>query len=569
MFDFIIEQLGKPTMLSTLIYLFIASFLGLAIGQIKIFKVKLGIAGTLFVGITLTHFGAQVDTHILHFIREFGLILFVYCIGVEMGPRFLSSFKKDGLTLNLMAATIVLMGFGIALAIYFLTDLTPGQVVGIMCGAVTNTPSLGAAQQILTEQADFLQNNGNLEMAESLRQMSIDSGMAYALAYPFGVIGIILTMLLVRYLCRINVEQECENYKQSLGDSTVKLESVEVTVTNSNLYGKTLSHIAQIMDSELAVSRIFRNGEYIPAKDTEITCEGDVIYGVSSPNCIENLRIKIGDVSIRERQNIQDRLDICDVLITNRKVVGKTIEQVGIYRRYEANITRIYRSGMEILPQKKTTLELGDYVRIVGERKCLSDVRKELGNSQKELAHPNIIPLMIGITLGLLFGMIPIMIPGLPIPAKLGLAGGPLVVSIFLGYKGRIGKLNFYMTPGANMMLKELGIVLFLTSVGLLSGEKFIDTLINRGGAWWMLYGTLITFIPIFVVTMIVRLTRKFNYLKLCGAMSGAMTDPPALEFANSLAPVQAQSTAYAMIYPLTMFLRIILGQVFILITVL
>jgi putative transport protein len=299
------------------------------------------------------------------------------------------------------------------------------------------------------------------------------------------------------------------------------------------------------------------------ASENETLQEGDVIYGVSSTEHIEKLRMKIGKVEIGMKKDVSGALAMFNVLVTNRNLAGKTIEQIGIYRRYDANITRIFRAGMEILPTKNTTVELGDTVRIVGKRELLTDIQKEIGNSVRELAIPNTIPIFLGIFLGILIGSIPIPIPGLPVPAKLGLAGGPLIVALILGHKGRIGKLDFYMTPGANMMLRELGIILFLASVGLSSGTNFVSTIAN-GGYVWMLYGALITFVPIFLVSIVARLM-KFNYLKICGIISGSMTDPPALEYANSLAPIPAQSTAYATVYPLTMFLRILLAQILVL----
>ena len=551
--NYIQNLFSTPSITSTLIYLCLTAFLGVMLGKLEIKKIKLGIAGVLFTGLLIAHCGAPIDEHVLHFIRDFGLILFVYSIGIDMGPRFFSSFKKDGITLNLLAMGIVLGGFGIACLIHYFTDLSPAVIVGILCGAVTNTPSLGAAQQVLSEQGS--------EMVNAVTE----TGMAYALAYPFGIIGIILTMLFIRLFFKIKVDREVEKYNETLGGNETKLQSVEITVSNPNLFGKNIDYIKHIMDRELAVSRIFRNGEYILAVDEEIIQQNDIIYGVSAENLIENLQLKIGNVVIADKEEIEGPLATINVLVTKNNIAGKTIEQIGIYRRYPANITRILRNGMKILPTLTTTLELGDTVRVVGKKEILKDVRKELGDSVKELAKPNIISLFLGIFLGIMIGSIPIFIPGLPAPAKLGLAGGPLLVAILLGYKGRIKNLNFYMTPGANLFMKELGIILFLSCVGLLSGGKFVETIMN-GGWHWILYGIAITFIPIMLVGIIGRFL-KVNYLKICGCIAGSMTDPPALEFANGIAPVQAQSTAYATVYPLTMFLRVLLAQIFVLMT--
>lgn len=551
--EYIQNLFSTPNITSTVIYLCLTALLGLLLGKLEAKKIKLGVAGVLFSGLLIAHLGAPIDEHVLHFVRDFGLILFVYSIGIDMGPRFFSSFKKDGITLNLLAMGITLGGFGLAYLIYSFTDMSPAAVVGILCGAVTNTPSLGAAQQVLTEQDGVIAST----VAET--------GMAYALAYPFGILGIIITMLFIRLFFRIKVDKEIEEYSETLGGSETKLQSVEITVVNPGLFGKNIDFVKHIMDRELAVSRLFRNGEYILPTDEEVIQSGDIIYGVTSENMIDSLELKIGKVKIGEKNEIEGPLAAINVLVTKGNIAGKTIEQVGIYRRYPANITRILRNGMKILPTLNTTLELGDTVKVVGKKEILKDVRKELGDSVKELAKPNIISIFLGIFLGIMVGSIPIFIPGLPAPAKLGLAGGPLLIAILLGNRGRVGNLSFYMTPGANLFMKELGIILFLSCVGLLSGGRFVETIIN-GGWHWMLYGAIITFVPIMLAGIIGRMM-KLNYLKICGCIAGSMTDPPALEFANGIAPVQAQSTAYATVYPLTMFLRVLLAQIFVLTT--
>ncbi|MDR1644321.1 MAG: putative transporter [Tannerellaceae bacterium] len=549
--NYIQEFLTTQSIASTILYLCLTAFTGVLLGKLEFKSIKAGVAGVLFAGIFIAHCGAPVDEHVLHFIRDFGLILFVYSIGLNMGPRFFSSFRKDGLLLNLFAIAIVLGGGAIAWLIYCVTDVTPAVIVGILSGAVTNTPSLGAAQQTLAEQ-------GVAAATVS------ETGMAYALAYPFGILGIIITMLLVRLIFRINTQAEMKAYTDALGGSETKLQSVRITVANPGLFDKTIEYVKHIMDKELAISRIIRDGESIIATDDIIVRRDDIICGVSAQNRIEIVEVKIGKVEIVEKpDDISGPLAMINILLTNEKLTGKTIEQIGIYRRYPANITRIIRSGIKILPTLETTLELGDTVRVVGKKEVLGDVKKELGNSVNELAKPHIVSIFLGIFVGIILGSIPIFIPGLPAPAKLGLAGGPLLVAIILGYKGRIGKLSFYMTPGANLFIREFGIILFLSCVGLLSGAKFVET-IQNGGWQWMLYGIAITFIPIMTVALIARI-RKVNYLKICGCIAGAMTDPPALEFANSIAPVQAQAAAYATVYPFTMFLRVLLAQLLVL----
>jgi putative transport protein len=548
--SYIQEFLTTQSVASTALYLCLTAFTGVLFGKLEVKGIKLGIAGVLFTGILVAHFGAPIDEHTLHFVRDFGLILFVYSTGLSMGPRFFSSFKKDGLLLNLFAAGIVVGGIAIAYLIQHLTGMSPAAVVGLLCGAVTNTPSLGAAQQVLSEQG-------------ASAAIVSETGMAYAIAYPFGILGIIITMLLIRLFFRINIQSEVKGYTESLGSSEARLQSVEITVVNPGLFGKSIGSVKRILDKEFAVSRIIRNGEPMIATDEEIVQQGDIICGVSAQDKIENLEFKIGKVTLSNNTEIAGPLAMINILLTNKDVAGKTIEQIGIYRRYPANVTRIYRSGMKILPTLQTTLELGDTVRVVGKKEILEDVKKELGDSINELAKPNIISIFLGIFAGIIAGSIPIFIPGLPAPAKLGLAGGPLLIAILLGYKGRIDKLSFYMTPGASLFMRELGIILFLSCVGLLSGERFVET-IQNGGWQWMLYGIAVTLIPLLVAGVIARLM-KVNYLKICGFIAGSMTDPPALEFANGIAPVQAQAAAYAAVYPLTMFLRVLLAQILVL----
>ncbi len=538
---------------TTILYISLTAFLGILLGKLEIGKVKLGIAGVLFSGLFVSHLGAQPDVEVLHFVREFGLILFVYSIGIEVGPRFFHAFRDDGLKQNCFAAAIVLTGFLLAYAFHFFGGLPPEVITGILCGAVTNTPSLGAAQQVLIEQG------------ASSRSVSVTT-MGYAVAYPFGILGIILTMGLIRRFFRIRVDREVESYNSEFLNRQHKLQGVVVTVSNPNLFGKKIGYLKKMVDREFVISRIWRDGRFILAGEEEILQIGDELYGVSEQEHLDTLRLKMGKVTLSEKREITGEMAMAHVLVTNRRYAGRTIDQIGIHRRYEATITRIFRSGIEILPALGTTVELGDTVRIVGKRMILNEIRTELGNSVKELAIPNTIPIFLGIFLGILAGSVPIYIPGLPAPAKLGLAGGPLLVAIVIGHTGRIGKLSFYMTPGANMMLREIGIILFLACVGLLSGGRFVET-IARGGYIWMAYGAVITLVPIVLVATVARLMH-YNYLKICGILSGSMTDPPALEFANALAPVQAQSTSYATVYPLTMFLRVFLAQILVLLTI-
>ncbi|MGN0029999.1 MAG: putative transporter [Marinilabiliaceae bacterium] len=553
--DFLVDLFTGHGVATSLLYITLTAFVGTLLGKLKVGSVKLGIAGVLFTGIILAHFGASVNADMLHFAQEFGLILFVYAVGIDVGPRFFSSFRSDGLLLNGLAVAIILLGFGIAYCFHYFGGLGANVMAGVMCGAVTNTPGLGAARQVITD----------YNAASGYQVMDADIlGSAYAMAYPLGVLGIIATMILVRCIFRVKISEEVDSYNKSLS-SGGQIESVVIKISNKNLFGKTIEYISSFVDSEFTFSRVERNGEFLVPTANFVINEGDVLHGVASSGNLEDLKLKLGDLEIGQKQPIDGDLVMQRFLVTNSKVAGHTVNQIGIFRRYPANITRIYRTGIEILPTKQTTIEIGDHVRIVGKKSVMEDIKKELGDSIHEWSHPNVIAIFMGIFLGLVVGSIPIFIPGLPVPAKLGLAGGPLLVAILLGWKGRVGKFSFYMNTAANMMLREVGICMFLGCVGLGAGKGFVATLLN-GGYWWVLYGFIITVVPILIVSVIARIL-KVNYLKICGFVAGSMTDPPALEFANGLSPVQAQSTAYATVYPLTMFLRILLGQTFILIS--
>ncbi len=546
----ILDLFTKTGTASALVFLSLVGIAGVLLGKIKIFNIKIGIAGVLFSGLLVGHLGAEIDPHLLHFVKEFGLILFVYSIGLEVGPRFMSSIRNQGLTANLLAATIVFLGFGIALLLHFAFDVPIPVITGVMCGAVTNTPSLGAAQQVISEQ-----------MAVGTDASMI--GMGYAVAYPFGIFGIIITIVLIRLIFKISVDDEVQKYRDENSKSAGKILAVKVEVTNQNLFEKPLDFINNIVDKELAISRIKRGEEFIAPTNDVVIKQGDQLYGACDLDHIPSLELQVGNVTKREKIELSGPMGMKHVMVTNKQIAGKTIEEIGIYKRYPVNITRIFRAGIEHLASKEDTVEFGDTVRIVGQREALSEVAKKLGNSVKDLSHPNIIPILIGILIGIIIGSIPIALPGLPAPAKLGLAGGPLLVALMLGHKGKIGKLDFYMTPSSNLFIRELGIILFLSCVGLSSGKYFVETLLN-GGYMWMLYGAAITFFPLLIVGFIARM-RKMNYLSISGLLAGSMTDPPALEFANSLAPVQAQSTAYATVYPLVMFLRVLMAQVLVL----
>ncbi len=546
-----IEFFKQINTATTLLFISLTGISGILIGKIKIFNIKLGIAGVLFAGLVFGHFGARGNHEVIHLLKEFGLILFVYSIGLEVGPRFISSLKNNGIKINLLAAGIVVLGVLIAAAFKVGLNLPIPVITGILCGAVTNTPSLGAAQQVITEQ---------LSSGSDLSEIT---GMGYAVAYPFGIIGIIITMILIRAFFRISIKDESAKYQKEVSGLSGKPIAVNLRIKNQALFEKPISFTKASLKGEFVLSRLLRDNKFIIPNENEIILKNDTLYGVTTIDNFKNLELKVGPLKKTEDIEISNNISIKHVVITNKKLAGQTISQIGLSRNYPVNITRIFRAGIEIMATEENSVEFGDTVRIIGERKEIKRAAAYLGNSMKDLSHPNIIPILIGILAGILIGSIPFSIPGLPAPAKLGLAGGPLLVALFLGHKGRIGKLDFYMTPGANLFIRELGIVLFLACVGLSSGQHFVQTIID-GGYMWMLYGIAITLVPLLVVGFIARIL-KFNYLSICGLLAGSMTDPPALEFANSLTPGQAQATAYATVYPLVMFLRVLLAQVLVL----
>ena len=424
----LVKLFSNSNTASSLVFLALTGILGILLGKIKLGKIKLGIAGVLFSGLLIAHLGAVINHQVLHFTKEFGLILFVYSIGIEIGPRFVSSFRSNGLKLNLLAILIVVLGFFMAFGINKFFHIENHIIAGIFSGAVTNTPSLGAVQSLINDQFA----NG--------KTLSEITGMAYAVAYPFGIIGIILVMFMVRGIFNIKLNNEINNYKKLIDDNSNKSKICEIEITNPNLFGKTLKFLKSTLDKEFVFSRLMRNEEFIIPDDKLIIQEGDLLFGLCSDECTPQLELKVGKVSIAKKIKITDQLSMRHILITNRKITGRQIKDINLSGLFPANITRIFRGETEIIPSESTTIEFGDTVRVVGARNRMNEVAGFLGNSMKDLSHPNLIPLFIGVFLGIVLGSISFYIPGLPAPAKLGLAGGPLIVALILGHKGRIGK---------------------------------------------------------------------------------------------------------------------------------
>ncbi|UWZ93733.1 putative transporter [[Pasteurella] aerogenes] len=536
----------------TISLLALVAVIGLWIGAWKIRGVGLGIGGVLFGGIIVGHFtnqyGLVLDAYTMHFIQEFGLILFVYTIGIQVGPGFFASLRQSGMKLNGLAALIVLVGALSVIVLYKAMDVPLDIILGIYSGAVTNTPSLGAGQQILSEL-------GMNNLTETM-------GMAYAVAYPFGICGILLTMWLVRLFFKIKIEEEALGFQKESGQDKESLRSMNVKVTNPNLNGLRLIDIPGFDNKDVVCSRLKREENVcVPKADTTIY-QGDLLHIVGEIHALKKMRLVIGEEVDVPMTSFSGDLRSERIVVTNEKVLGKRIKGLGIHQKYGVVISRLNRAGVELVPTANTTLQFGDVLHVVGRADLIGHAIAIIGNAEQKLQHVQMLPVFIGIGLGVLLGSIPFYIPGFPVALKLGLAGGPLVVALILARIGSIGKLYWFMPPSANLALREIGIVLFLSVVGLKSGGNFVDTFVNGNGLEWMGYGVIITFVPLMLVGILARLYLKLNYLTLCGLLAGSMTDPPALAFANAIKEDSgAAALSYATVYPLVMFLRIISPQ--------
>lgn len=537
----------------TVSVLALVAVVGLWIGNVKIHGVGFGIGGVLFGGIIVGHFvdqaGVALSSPMLHFIQEFGLILFVYTIGIQVGPGFFASLRVSGLRLNLFAILIVILGGLVTAVLHKLFNIPLPVVLGIFSGAVTNTPALGAGQQILRDLGVPF---------EVVDQM----GMSYAMAYPFGICGILLTMWLVRLFFRINVEKEAQQFEESSGNGHAHLHTINVRVENPNLHQMAIQDVPMLNSDNIVCSRLKR-GELlmVPAPGTLIQA-GDLLHLVGRPEDLHNAQLVIGQEVATSLSTRGTDLKVERVVVTNEKVLGKKIRDLHVKQRYDVVISRLNRAGVELVASSSASLQFGDILNLVGRPEAIDAVAAELGNAQQKLQQVQMLPVFIGIGLGVLLGSIPLFIPGFPAALKLGLAGGPLIMALILGRIGSIGKLYWFMPPSANLALRELGIVLFLAVVGLKSGGDFVATLTQGDGLSWIAYGIFITAIPLLTVGILARMLANMNYLTLCGMLAGSMTDPPALAFANNLhATSGAAALSYATVYPLVMFLRIITPQ--------
>lgn len=524
--------------------------LGLYLGKFKIKGISLGITWILFVGIILSHFGLIADAKIMSFVKDFGLILFVYAIGLQVGPSFFSSIRKGGTKLNLLALLIVVLGCVSAVVIGLVTNTDLATMTGIMTGAVTNTPSLGAAQQTLAdagEKSDFLSS-------------------AYAVAYPLGVLSIIFVPMLVRWLCHIDVKKEEKQLQSSEGVSNPS--SLSIKVTNSGLDGKTIEKLHSIYKTPFVISRIkHTDGVLERAVKDSVIHVGDILRLVTLKEHEQEIILLMGEkLNTEEIEWDVDkgRLESKRIVVTKKEMQGKTLGELHLGSLYDVTVVRVKRGGTELVATASLQLQLGDRVIMVGSEDNIQKASQVLGNSLKRLEVPNLIPIFMGIFLGVIVGLLPIKFPGIPQPVKLGLAGGSLIVAILISRFGPLYKVVTYTTTSANMMVRDIGISLFLAAVGLTAGADFVQTIVS-GGYWWVVYGLIITVVPIFIVSMIARLVFKMPYYTIVGMVAGSHTDPPALAFANESSETNQPAVAYATVYPLSMFLRIFAAQLLIL----
>lgn len=529
---------------------------GIMLGKVKIGGISLGVTFVLFVGIAVGHFGFTVNDEVLHFVREFGLILFIFSIGLQVGPAFFASFKKGGMIQNLLAAMVVILGAGTTIALFYILSgkIPMAMLVGIMSGAVTNTPGLGAAQEALKQ----LHDAGQIQEIPQI-------ALGYAVAYPLGVVGIILSLIFIRIFFKVNLDKENEQILAAKATPAEATKIITIKINSKAIDGKNLQQIRKLIGRQFIVSRLLSNNVYSVPKGETILHNNDIIRVVTTEADAQSIIELMGDEFDFDWKESEKDMISRRIVITRSVINGKTLGSLKL-RSMNVNCTRVIRSGFDLLASPDLVLQVGDRVVMVGTPDAIKRAEAMLGNTLKRLDEPHIITIFVGILLGIVVGSIPFFIPGMPMPVKLGLAGGPLVVAILLGRFGFKLKLITYTTQSANLMLREIGISLFLASVGIASGDKFIETVVSGNGLLWILCGFIITVIPLLITGIVGRKILKMNYFNLMGMLSGSMTDPPALAYSNAIANNDAPAISYSTVYPLTMFLRVVLAQILILI---
>ncbi|MDR1746881.1 MAG: putative transporter [Tannerella sp.] len=554
--DWIKDLLYNESIAHSVLLLSVVIVTGILLGKIKIGGISLGITFVLFAGIFFSHFGFTINEHILHFFKEFGLILFVYSIGMQVGPGFFSSFRKGGMTLNMLAAGVVVLGVVVTLIIHYITGIPMPAMVGILSGAVTNTPGLGAAQQAYSDM------HGTVEPTIAL---------GYAVAYPLGVVGIILSILLMKALFRIRPEVETEQLNREDDSHANEARPISLKVKNPAIFGKTVGELSALLEHrDFVISRIWYNdSQQIEMVTADTTLhENDRIFVITNEHDSETVKTFVGEeIPMERKQWIRSESQFINrrIIVTKSSMNGKRLDELQLRKLYGINITRINRAGVDLVATQHLTLQVGDRVNVVGTEAAIANVEKILGNSMRRLNEPNLVSIFLGIALGILVGSIPFTFPGVPQPIKLGLAGGPLIVALLVSRFGYKYKLVTYTTMSANLMLREIGITIFLACVGVSAGGKFVETIVHQGGFAWIGYGVIITVVPLLIIGVIARVFYKINYFTLMGLLAGSTTDPPALAYSNATAGNDAPAVGYATVYPLTMFLRVLTAQLMIL----
>lgn len=530
---------------------------GVYLGKIKIGGISIGVTFVLFAGIAAGHIGFTAPTNILSFLQEFGLILFVFMIGLQVGPGFLESFRKGGITLNLLSTVMVVLNVIVMFACYYIFFDTSDpknlpMMVGTLYGAVTNTPGLGAANETLYSIFD----KGEVPQIAS----------GYACAYPLGVLGIIGATIAIKYIFGIKLEKEEEELaKEEEDNDDVKPHFMDLEVTNLYLEGKTLAQVHNFLNRDFVCSRILHDGHVSIPNGSTIFHIGDKLFVVCAENDAEAIIVFIGPTINVDWKKQDEPMVSKRILVTRSSINGKTLGQMHFSRAYGVNVTRVTRQGMDLFAIPSLSLQVGDRIMVVGPEDAVNRVAAVMGNSIKRLDAPNIATIFVGVFIGILFGSIPVAIPGIPVPIKLGIAGGPLIIAILIGRYGYKVHLVTYTTTSANMMLREIGLMLFLASVGIKAGDGFLETVIQGDGVKYVYTGFLITIIPILIIGIIARKKYKFNYFTIMGMIAGTYTDPPALAYANSICSKEAPSIGYSTVYPLSMFLRIFTAQIIVL----
>ena len=536
---------------------------GIYLGRFKVKGVSIGSTWILFVGILLSHFGFRADPHILSFMKDFGLILFVFSIGLQVGPGFFHTFRTGGLKMNLLAFLMVILAVGVTLSIHFITGEDLRIMTGVMSGAVTNTPGLGAAQQTLS---DAMSASGISQTVVADSTSSIAS--AYAVAYPLGVLGVIFLLIFFKAIFKVDIDKEKEalDNEGNEGGNAIR---ASYQVCNPALFGMTVASLIKDDGDRFVISRISHGGVVETPGPATVLNEGDNVLVITSQAHEEAVKILFGkelEIPFSEWTAKKSSPVARKITITRSGLTGKKLRELNVRSLYGVTVTRVIRAGVELVANPNLYLQMGDTLLVVGDEEGIDKVARLFGNKASRLSHPNLVPIFFGILIGVIFGSIPISFPGVPQPVKLGLAGGPLIISILLGYFGPKMKITTYTTVSANMMLREIGISFFLAAVGLGAGANFISAIVN-GGYWWILYGFLITVIPIIVTVLVARLALKLNFYQICGLIAGSTTNPPVLAFAQGAYGTDYTSVNYATVYPLSMFMRVLAAQLLILFT--